>query len=263
MWRPAPPPRRHWNLAPSQTYLAASTVLRKFQRLPLLAAGQSRVPARETRASSGGCRRAVGERSCGAAASSPHQQWPRGAHIAGRQLPRDRNSLGAATATAPGTEGGVAARSKEPPRRARTSPRAPRGPLGRARGRDIGATDLARRPVLTGRAHRSARSRRPIPRSPRDWTEPAPQLALPPQEEARRDANALPSPAAPAEQPRRDTMRPPAGRPRLPLALMLLAALLVTGRGYPLRKRGPGPHGHSRMAEVSDERDWWDDGQEH
>lgn len=52
--------------------------------------------------------------------------------------------------------------------------------------------------------------------------------------------------------------------------MMLLAALLATGRGLPLRKRGPGPHGHSRMAEVSDERDWrdgagWalDDGQEH
>ena len=52
--------------------------------------------------------------------------------------------------------------------------------------------------------------------------------------------------------------------------LVLLATLLATGRGLPLRKRGPGPHGHSRMAEVSDELDWrdgagWvrDDGQEH
>lgn len=37
---------------------------------------------------------------------------------------------------------------------------------------------------------------------------------------------------------------------------MLLAALLAASRGLPLRKRGPGPHGHSRMVEVSDERDW-------
>ncbi|XP_063118755.1 isthmin-2 isoform X3 [Rattus norvegicus] len=46
-------------------------------------------------------------------------------------------------------------------------------------------------------------------------------------------------------------MRPPPGRARLPRALMLLAALLAAGRGLPLRKRGPGPHGHSRMVEAS------------
>uniref|UniRef100_A0A8C6H0D1 Isthmin 2 n=1 Tax=Mus spicilegus TaxID=10103 RepID=A0A8C6H0D1_MUSSI len=46
-------------------------------------------------------------------------------------------------------------------------------------------------------------------------------------------------------------MRPPPSRARFPRALMLLAALLATGRGLPLRKRGPGPHGHSRMAEAS------------
>ncbi|KAM7323500.1 hypothetical protein ACRRTK_017606 [Alexandromys fortis] len=46
-------------------------------------------------------------------------------------------------------------------------------------------------------------------------------------------------------------MRPPPVRARLPRALMLLAALLATGRGLPLRKRGPGPHGHSRMLEAS------------
>ncbi|XP_026634419.1 isthmin-2 isoform X3 [Microtus ochrogaster] len=46
-------------------------------------------------------------------------------------------------------------------------------------------------------------------------------------------------------------MRPPPLRARLPLALMLLAALPATGRGLPLRKRGPGPHGHSRMLEAS------------
>ncbi|KAK7819943.1 hypothetical protein U0070_007635 [Myodes glareolus] len=42
-------------------------------------------------------------------------------------------------------------------------------------------------------------------------------------------------------------MRPPPVRARLPRTLMLLAALLATGRGLPLRKRGPGPH--SRMLE--------------
>ncbi|CAH6847540.1 isthmin-2 [Phodopus roborovskii] len=46
-------------------------------------------------------------------------------------------------------------------------------------------------------------------------------------------------------------MRPPPMRARLPRALMLLAALLATGRGLPLRKRGPGLHGHSRMVEAS------------
>nr|XP_042116920.1 isthmin-2 isoform X2 [Peromyscus maniculatus bairdii] len=47
-------------------------------------------------------------------------------------------------------------------------------------------------------------------------------------------------------------MRPPPVRtPRLPRALMLLAALLAAGRGLPLRKRGPGPHGPSRMVEAS------------
>ncbi|CAO2587037.1 ISM2 [Lemmus lemmus] len=46
-------------------------------------------------------------------------------------------------------------------------------------------------------------------------------------------------------------MRPPPVRARLPRTLMLLAALLATGRGLPLRKRGPGTHGHSRMLEAS------------
>ncbi|XP_036062114.1 isthmin-2 isoform X2 [Onychomys torridus] len=46
-------------------------------------------------------------------------------------------------------------------------------------------------------------------------------------------------------------MRPPPVRTRLPRALMLLAALLAAGRGLPLRKRAPGPHGHSRMVEAS------------
>ncbi|KAL6083436.1 hypothetical protein STEG23_035556 [Scotinomys teguina] len=46
-------------------------------------------------------------------------------------------------------------------------------------------------------------------------------------------------------------MRPPPVRTRLLRSLMLLAALLAAGRGLPLRKRGPGPHGHSRMVEVT------------
>ncbi|XP_040598616.1 isthmin-2 isoform X2 [Mesocricetus auratus] len=46
-------------------------------------------------------------------------------------------------------------------------------------------------------------------------------------------------------------MRPPPVRAWLPRALMLLAALLATGRGLPLRKRDPGPHGPSRMVETS------------
>jgi hypothetical protein len=115
--------------SPSQTYLAARTLLPKFQSLPPLAAGQSRVPACEARASLGGCRpRCRGALLWRRSLLAPQQP------LVGPQLSRDRNSLGAATATVAGTEGGVAARSKEPPRGARTSPRAPRGPLGRAKG---------------------------------------------------------------------------------------------------------------------------------
>lgn len=96
MWPRAPRPRQRWKLAkpPSQTYLAARTVLPKFQRLPPLAAGQSRVPARETRASSGGCRRAVGERSCGAAASSPLSSGRAGRTSRGGNFPGTGIRLG-------------------------------------------------------------------------------------------------------------------------------------------------------------------------
>lgn len=86
----------------------------------------------------------------------------RGAHRGAATSPGQEFAWGR-DGDAAGTEGGVAARSKKPPRGARTSPRAPRGPLGEGEeGRDIGATDLAHRPVLTAartraRAHAAPR----------------------------------------------------------------------------------------------------------
>lgn len=231
--------------APSQTYLAARTVLPKLQRFPRLASGQSHVPACETRASSGGCRRAVGERSCGASASSPLSSGRAGRTSRGGNFPGTGIRLGPRRRQRRGLRAGwppdQRSRPAEPGR-VRERREAPCGGQG---GETSGPlTSLADR--CSPAARTGARAHAPLPRSPRDWTEPAPQ------EEARRGGNTLPNPAAPAEQTRRDTMRPLAGRARLPRALMLLAALLVTGLGFPLRKRSPGPHGHSRMAEVSE-----------
>lgn len=88
------------------------------------------------------------------------QQWPRGVRTVGRQLPRDRNSLGAATATQRGLRAGWPPDQRSRPAEPGRVPERRGAPWGGRGGRDIGATDLARRPVLTGRAHPSSRSRR-------------------------------------------------------------------------------------------------------
>lgn len=86
----------------------------------------------------------------------------RGAHRGAATSPGQEFAWGR-DGDAAGTEGGVAARSKEPPRGARTSPRAPRGPLGRARRGEISGplTSLADRcsPAARTRARAHAAPR--------------------------------------------------------------------------------------------------------
>ncbi|XP_077906712.1 isthmin-2 isoform X2 [Ictidomys tridecemlineatus] len=145
-------------------------------------------------------------------------------------------------ATAAGTEGWEAPRSKGAAGSTRTSPRAPRGPLRRGQG-----TRRCADPQGRAGAHSRARARGRASCAP----PPARPRAAP--EQARRGANRRARRGA--AQPRSETMRRVLGRRAgLLLGAVMLAALLAAGRGVPLRKprsRGPQPGSHARLAEAS------------
>nr|XP_027787282.1 isthmin-2 [Marmota flaviventris] len=145
-------------------------------------------------------------------------------------------------ATAAGTEGGEAPRSKGAAGSTRTSPQAPRGPLRRGQG-----TPRCADPQGRAGAHSRARARGRASCAP----PPARPRAAP--EQARRGANRRARRGA--AQPRSEKMRRVLGRRAgLLLGAVMLAALLAAGRGVPLRKPrslGPRPGSHARLAEAS------------
>ena len=174
-------------------------------------------------------------------------------------------------ATAAGTEGGEAARSKGAACWAKTCPGA-RGATPPGREGDTPGADWKSSPDADARLgpRRSAR-RAPPPRAP-PWPPGRPFRA--PRAGAARPAPSSPLPPGRrcgptrTDSPERACRREGAGRstlggemmPRLPgragllLGVVLLTALLAAGRGLPLRKpRGPAPRpgSHARLAEVS------------
>lgn len=164
-WRRAPHPRRRCELPKpprKPTWLHAHFCLssKDSHRSPRVSRASLPVRPGLVRVA---VARAVEERSCGAAASSPLSSGRAGRISWGRNFPGSGIRLGPRRRQRRGLRAGWLPDQRSRPAEPGRVPEcrgAPWGGQGCWGGGDIGATDLARRPLLTGGAHPSARSRR-------------------------------------------------------------------------------------------------------